>query len=407
MSTSKEELYLTKFQMNIDVGDKESTQINVTEVNLTESLLTPGLQTNLVVQSRISDIDGQGGKKDLNEFYNKPVELKLQRPIIDFFKNNTEFSNAQSNLDVNQLIYRLSKRKKVNYDVETFELDACDPSLIKDAKTFLSKSWRCSLASQVVSDILRGCIGAPKIDVEESTPPRDYVAENVHPFQAIYQNSEVALSSKMDPSFVHYMTYRDFGTHHFRSLTSLASQSPVWKFTYSEKGGDVSYANPFFIMSYEFPCDFDLLSDVLNGYDENGQDITVASSYNPITGLFGTFGQPSDCGNSPFMVSSITGTESDQGGCNPRIEQYLVKRRPRMALLDRDKTALKLTVPFSPFLHVGDVIEVVIPNKGVSKGTLYGTGRYLISSMTHNIKAGGLGITTLECVSNTVAAGRV
>jgi hypothetical protein len=78
-----------------------------------------------------------------------------------------------------------------------------------------------------------------------------------------------------------------------------------------------------------------------------------------------------------------------------------------MSLLDQDKIALRLTVPFSPFLHAGDVIDVSIPDKGVGNGEVYGSGKYLISSMTHNIKAGGLGITTLECVSNTVAAGRV
>ena len=404
---SKEELYLTQLKTAIDVGAPELSEINVTEVNLTESLLTPGLQTNVVVQSKISS-DQEFGKKNLDSYYAKAIKIDIERPVIELYANQSDYSSVDSKLEVYQLIYRLSKRRKLNYDIEVFELDACDPSLIKDAKTFLSKSWPCSPASQVVSDILRGCIGAPNIDIEPSSPPREYVATNIHPFQAIYQNSEVALSAQQDPSFVHYMTYRNRGTHHFRSLTSLAQQNEVWKFTYSDKGSaDASYANPFHIMKYEFPCDFDLLSDVLNGYDENGNDITVVSTINYLTGKFGMFGQPSDCGNSPYMVSSITGTEADQGVCNPNIEQYLIKRKPRMSLLDQDKIALRLTVPFSPFLHAGDVIDVSIPDKGVGNGEVYGSGKYLISSMTHNIKAGGLGITTLECVSNTVAAGRV
>lgn len=405
-STSKRELYLTQLKTAIDVGTPELVDINVTEVNLTESLLTPGLQTNLVVQSKISS-DQEYGKKNLDNYYAKAVKINLERAVIPLYAAD-QFSGVDSKLEVYQVIYRLSKRKRLNYDIETFELDACDPSLIKDAKTFVSKSWPCSPASQVVSDILKGCIGAPNIDVEPSSPPKEYVATNIHPFQAIYQNSEVALSAQQDPSFIHYMTYRNLGTHHFRSLTSLAQQSEVWKFTYSDKGSaDAGYANPYHIMKYEFPCDFDLLSDVLNGYDENGNDITVVSTMNYLTGKFGMFGQASDCGNSPYMVSSITGTEADQGVCNPNIEQYLIKRKPRMSLLDQDKVALKLTVPFSPFLHVGDVIDVSIPDKGTAKGDLYGSGKYLISGLTHNIKAGGLGITTLECVSNTVAAGRV
>lgn len=402
---SKQSSYLTQLTTSIDVGRNELIEINATEINLTESLLTPGLQTNIVVQNRISNVQ-DAGKKNLDNFYGKSVNIFAKRPIIDAYK--TSYS-VTSELLVNQMIYRLSKRKRINYDVEVFELDACDPSLIKDAKTFISKSWPCSPASQVVSDILRGCIKAPRIDIEPSMPPREYNAENVHPFQAIFQNSEVALSTmKMDPSFVHYMTYENLGTHHFRSLTSLAAAAEIWSFSYVDKGDiDISYASPTSIMNFDFPCDFDMLSDVLNGYDENGNDITVASVFNPITGKFGMFGQPSDCGNSPFMASSITETESDQAVCNPNIEKYLVKRKPRMALLDQDKIALKLTVPFSPFLHAGKTILVTFPNKGSEGGELYGSGKYLISSMTHNIKAGGLGITTLECVSETVAAGRV
>lgn len=408
MTQSKGESNLTQLKVGIKSDERELSEINVVEVNLTESLLTPGLQTNVVVQNKISS--EEGNIKNFDNFYAKPLVIQLKREIIDYYKKG-KFSNAKSDLEVEQIIYRLGKRRKLNYDVEIFEIDACDPSLIKDAKTFLSKSWPCSPASQVVTDILKNCIKAPRIDVEPSMPPKEYVATNIHPFQAIFQNSETALSSgKMDPSFIHYMTYKDKGTHHFRSLTKLAEQSEVWEFVYSEKGSvDSGYSNPFYIMKYEFPCDFDLLSDVLNGYDEKGNDITVVSTYNPLTGKVGMFGTPSECGNTPYMVTSITETESDQGVCNPNIEKYLVKRKPRMSLLDQDKIALKMTVPFSPFLHVGNVIKVVIPDKGSNKGSkeLYGSGKYLISGLTHNIKAGGLGITTLECVSNTVAAGKV
>lgn len=402
-NTGKAESFLTQVTSAIDIGGSELVEINVTEVNLTESLLTPGLQTNVVVQSRRSETPGYE-LKNLDNFYAKGLVLSLSRPIIRSFTSNVPYK-----LDVSQLVYRLSKRKRINYDVEVFELDACDPSLIKDAKTYMSKSWKCTPPSQVVSDILRGCIQAPRIDVENAMPIRDFVAENVHPFQAIFQNSEVALSQgTMDPSFVHYMTYRDLGTHHFRSLTSLAKASPIWTFTYSDKGAiDLNYATPTEIMNFDFPCDFDLLSDVLNGFDENGNDITVVSTLNYLTGKFGMFGTPSDCGNSPFMATTNQETETDQNSCNPNVEKYLVKRKPRMALLDQDKIALKMVVPFSPFLHAGDVIKAEFPNKGPSKGELYGTGNYLISSMTHNVKVGGLGITTLECVSNTVAAGRV
>ena len=56
-------------------------------------------------------------------------------------------------------------------------------------------------------------------------------------------------------------------------------------------------------------------------------------------------------------------------------------------------------------LNVGKVIKVVIPNAG-SEGELnYGSGEYLIVNMTHNLKFGGLGLTVLDCVAESVAVG--
>lgn len=105
----------------------------------------------------------------------------------------------------------------------------------------VSKSWACDTPSAVTSEVLQSCAGVSgnKLDVQSCEPSRPYVAENIHPFQVVAQQTNVALDGN-DPSFLHYMTFgggnpTDGGIHHFRSLKNLTSKSPGnRKFVFSE-----------------------------------------------------------------------------------------------------------------------------------------------------------------------------
>jgi hypothetical protein len=72
-----------------------------------------------------------------------------------------------------------------------------------------------------------------------------------------------------------------------------------------------------------------------------------------------------------------------------------------MGLLDRDKIALRITVPWSPWLHAGDMIHFHWYNRFNQAEELYGSGQYLIAHMTHNIQYGGYATTNLDCIANT------
>jgi len=117
-TADKNQAFLTHLKSAIDVGGSELIEINVTEVNLTESLLTPGLQTNVVVQSRRSETPGYV-LKNLDNFYAKGLILSLERPIIKAYSKSVE-----SKLDVSQLVYRLSKRKRIRSEEHTSELQS-------------------------------------------------------------------------------------------------------------------------------------------------------------------------------------------------------------------------------------------------------------------------------------------
>jgi hypothetical protein len=416
--------FLTDLRVDIDGISPDLVQeLIINEVSMTESLLTPGLQTTLFVQNRVNSET----VKNLNRFSNRDATIRLSRPIISALYGNKKRPDGAGYVDfleTKQRIYRLSNRNLSNYQIEEFRLELCDPSLLSDAQTYVNKSWRCATPSEIVRDILRSCIGASSLNIESNVGPRkNYFAPGIHPFQAITQQEEMALAGgKLDPSLVHFMTYQNQNsenvpTHNFRSLTRMAEQTETFEFFYSGKNSNpYNYALPSEIMMYSFPCDFDALSDILNGIDINGENYSSISGINPTTSQVSMFSSltgkvPSDtpCGLPPWYMVTNLGSALDECS-NINSEAYLPRRKARMGLLEQDKIALRMVVPFNPNLNAGRTIDVKIPNTnpdadGDENQWNFGSGKYLIVNLTHNVKLGGLGTTTLECVSNTVAAG--
>jgi hypothetical protein len=391
--------------MEIDFAITNGREFNMSdftefEVMLGESLLTPGLQTSVSVNSYMHSIP----IKDLDMFKNSVLRIKINRPILEKF-------NIATGMEVIQRIYRLENRSMMNPNVETFTLRACDETLLNDGLTTVSKSWKCTSPSEIARYVLSSCAGAQSLDIESCGPSRDYLAENIHPFQVVAQQLNVSLAEGDDPSFLHYMTYQKYGTHHFRSLKSLTKQSPIITYFYSETGASSGYADPRGIITHSFPCDFDLLSDILNGVDASGRDINSLIVFNPVNKMFSLVGnQAVGCGiggGVTKMAQTNQGTAENQNSCNSSVEKYLLKRQARMSLLEKDKIALRITVPWNPELNVGKVIAVDLVNKLDKKIPNYGSGNYLIMSMFHNIRRGGYAVTTMDCVSTTVGGGVV
>jgi hypothetical protein len=384
-----------------DIGGAagELAETTIKEIVLAESLTTPGLQTSVTLQSFIYTTFN----KNFDNFKNKPVTFNLVR------------ENTGKSLQVAQQVYRLANRDFMPTNVgqtEEMTVHACDQTLLNDAKTLVSKSWKCTKPSDIVSYVLGSCVGARQTDVEQADPTRDYIAENIHPFQVIAQQSNVALAQGDDPSFVHYMTYRNLGTHHFRSLKSLTQAGAGFQFQHAETGwvNNGGYANPRAVISFMFPCDFDYLSDLLNGIDENGSNQNALAVFNPVAKAMSLLGnQTKGCGMGGFNYKQALtngGTSKQQDSCNFGVEKYLLKRQARMSLLERDKIGLRIVVPWNPDIHAGDMINLTWDNKN-SGGLVYGSGDYLVVSMQHSVRLGGFSTTTMDCVSRTVGNGGV
>lgn len=395
---------------NLDYPDLR--QLTIKEIVLGENILTPGLQTAITFQNDIYQPSG----KWFDRMKGQPVRFSLER----------EWFNGNYTLAVNdgsQIAYRLDNRsfKPVNTAaVEEFTLHACHESLLNDARALVSKSWKCTSPSDIVKKALE-CAGVGDTSgVEDSDPQRDYIAENIHPFQVINQQGNVALKNNT-PDFVHFMTYGwDGGStpkHHFKSVKSLCGAGSIWEYKYADTGQGRDgnqvkgeFADGSAIISFEFPCDFDYLTDILNGL-ENGQNKNTVATLNPFSKSMSKYGEGgAGCGiggyNYKVAITNM-GTAKDQNSCNLDVEQHLLKRQARMSLLDRDRIALRMVVPWNPTLHVGKVIKFTWRNKYDPDTTVYGEGDYLITGLSHVIRMGGFSTTAIDCVSRTVGEGEV
>lgn len=381
----------------ITVPDNILEETSLVEIYLSESLLNPMLTTSVVLQDTASLF------KDLDQYKGRYIEMSISNPNI-----------GSQGIDVRQVIYRIENRTPMNYNTESFTLQACDETLLNNSRLRISHFWQCTNPGDIVSQVL-GCVGAKNIDVQNPTNIRNYQAPNIHPFQIIAEQADFSINSQSTPDYLHYMTYRQFGTHHFQSIQDLAAKGAMWDYVYDEKGLDSNQiGNPHNIMQYSFPCEFDLLSDIMNGLDSDPQYKSSMTAVNPQTGemyLIGGEVGGYGCGGIGGVISGSAFTNlnsSQDDGCETMIEQYLHLRPPRIALLQADKISLKIIVPFNPLLHAGDSINAKFYAKR-SNVDDYGTGKYLIVNMTHNIKPGAsmYATTTLECVARTVGQGEV
>jgi len=411
--------YKTKFTVDIQGVDQSLLEENsILEVTLTESLLTPSIQCRVSIQSARH----VGYVKDFDQLAGGRLVVVADREILALDGQNSTFYTDQP-------IYKVSERVPFSYQLDELMISACHDTLLMDSSRRVSKSWKCTSPSDVVSDVLQQCIGAAQLDIESSMPQRTYFAENIHPFQVINQQSDIALAGGSDPSFLHYMTFNNNGTHHFRSLKNLTEQAPYKTggeanlvnsekgvFEYREKGlVDLTFGDPYAILSYEFPCDFDILAELMNGFDLDGNPQHSVLVLNPFNGLHSILGgDNSGCGMGgqeiEFALSNIESGQ-DEGNCEIDVEKYRLNRSARMRLLESDMVALRMTIGFNPNLHVGNMIEVKLPNKiykengDVTIQPDYGSGTYLISSIVHTLRPSGFSISTLDCVSKAVGSG--
>jgi len=377
------------FIVSLDVEGQLVVETSVPEIQLRESLLSPTLESSAIIQSTIHT----SWERNFDNLKGRVIGFQLASPAFE-----------DDVLQVEQIIFRMENRKRINEQTEEYTLQAVDPTIITNHSTRISKMYKCQTPDVVVTEAM-AAIDA-QVDIEKTTPARDYAATNIHPLQVLAEQADVALFAN-EPDLLHYMTFKDGGTHHFRSIKSLTQEKSKFAFVYNEKGFGLQLGDPHNIMYYEFPCDFDLLSDILNGVTITGERSASAITVNPTTAsgniVRGKVGENGGMGGN-VAVDAQTSTGTNDDACGSHVEDYAALRQARLALIQPSNIALKITVPFNPILHAGDMIDVTFWNKELG-ALLYGTGNYLIVTLTHNMKAGGYGVTNLDLISKTAGDG--
>ena len=158
----------------IGIGGVSFNDMSVKEIILGESLTTPGLQTAVTLQSFIYTKIS----KDLNQYKDQPITI------------NMKTKDGSDTMSVNQQVYRIDNRHfhTVNVgQVEEFTVHACDQSLLNDAQSLVSKSWKCTTPDKIVDYVLSSCAGVKNPVIDPANPARDYIADNIHPFQVVSQ----------------------------------------------------------------------------------------------------------------------------------------------------------------------------------------------------------------------------
>jgi hypothetical protein len=391
---------------SVDLSGAVLEDVTVKEVIIGESLLNPSAYSAVTLQSAM---------------YVRPTNWNFFRcqPITINIKDNS--GNAARTMTVNQKVYRCDNRKFTTTNtgqIEELTLHSIDQSILNDAETIWEKSWQCSTPGSVVNEAFQK-IGATKSIFSQggTGPGRPYVAESIHPLQAIQQQANVALYNGNDPSYLHYMTIREQtgeNIHNFRALGELmSSQHTPYDIVAADTAvsGGKSFSDAYVgsfanlplrtAVTFSFPCDYDVLSDILNGINCDGRNMNDVRTFNLASGdMASAMGAVTQAAN---IFKSLTnlGTAQQQNTCETNVEKYLQKRQARMAMLEKDKIAFRVTLPWSPWLHVGGQVNFLWINRYDVSRKQYGSGKYLILHMTHNIQYGGYATTTLDCIANT------
>ena len=379
--------------------------VTVKEVIVGESLLNPSAHAVVTLQ---------------NAMYFRPTNWDAFRcqPIGIYIYDNNNIPNNPRTMTVNQQVYRCDDRHfsvTNTGNVEEVTLHSIDQTILVDAEKIFSKSWKCATPASVVNEAFQQ-IGATKAIFSDggTGPGRPYVAESIHPLQVIQQQANVALYNGDDPSYLHYMTIDEKNgqnIHNFRALAELMkSDRTIHNLVASDSavtGGngmsDAYYGNSGLnkAISFKFPCDYDVLSDILNGINCDGMNMNDVRMTNFASGDFSSaMGAISTAANI-FKTLTNKGTAQQQNTCETNVEKHLLKRQARMALLERDKIALRITIPWAPWIHVGHIVHFHWNNRYERSYEQYGSGKYLVLHLTHNIQYGGYAVTTLDCIANT------
>ncbi len=400
-------------------------EVKLTRCNLISSKGDKGVDlTSLIYQLEIfEDIfaSSMSGQLVISETYN----LINQLPIIGEEILEIEFSTPTftEKFTKSFYVYKLTDRivkgdKKQGYILHFMSFENVNDLTIKISKSFSGNTH--DIAQSIFDKHVVQNEVPKKLKLEESSSKIKYVSNYWSPYKNLnyLASKSTDMSSFKASSFLFYESRKNF---HFRSLNALLKEQPVFSYVYDKQsrrkksnvgeGSSVRDVEREYHTAYEMHIDesFDYINRMLNGtfanhiiehnllyknlqhrqYDYwNDFESSNHLGENPVCSEFVEYPEFGSRLETKIIVPETHNKIKDFGA------EILSKRIPLLGQTELFK--LKLVVPGRTDIEVGQVVEfkmglynAIDPHDGKndSKIDQYWSGRYLITSILHQLNA--------------------
>ena len=335
----------------------------------------------------------------------------------------SKFGDSSNQIDKLFRVYKVGKRKlEGTMYKESYVLYFCSEELLLSEQYKISKRYRDSLISDIVSDVLTNYLKVPNNKsgtIETTYGKYDFIIPTLKPFDAINYVTNYARPNPQNPG-ADMLFYEDKNGFQYRSLQSLMRQPSYYTYTYKPKNIDSKDLNTdtHNVLTYEFLDSFDTLNGITSGTFANqlislnpltrtkkvtNFDYTVYSRQAKLLNSYGiiddstnrngdNLGQASqsmlklifsnfDSGSNSY-VAGVPGAS----GNDIYAETFIPYRTAQLGLANY--TRLRISVPGDCNLTVGRVLTFNLSSRNLAnKGALdkYYSGNYFITGVRHLI----------------------
>ena len=395
--------------------------------------------TNLTLLSSIGSLDLKNTFEEISyneDLFNNSLSgyvyiIESSGLIETAAMNGTEFLRltfskfGDSNNQIDKLfrVYKVGKRKlEGTMFKESYVLYFCSEELLLSEQYKISKRYKDSLISDIVSDVLTNYLKVPSNKsgtIEATYGKYDFIIPTLKPFDAINFVTNYARPNPQNPG-ADMLFYEDKNGFQYRSLQSLMKQTSYYTYTYKPKNIDSRDLNTdtHNVLTYEFLDSFDTLNGITSGTFANqlisinpltrtkkvtNFDYTVYSRQAKLLNSYGiiddstnrkgdNLGQASQSmlklvfSNFDSTSSSFVAGVPGASGNDIYAETFIPYRTAQLGLANY--TRLRISVPGDCNLTVGRVLTFNLSSRNLAnKGALdkYYSGNYFITGVRHLI----------------------
>jgi hypothetical protein len=412
----------------LKISTKNGTELDITqlyeELNIFDSIFQPCLNGNILIKDSSGLIHNL--LLDGNEFL-----------LVNIGKTNDD------ELSIKRIfrIYKLTNRKMVNMNSETYILHFISEEFIQSTVTRVCQSFGDKTLSEIALFILKDYMKAPDSKIKDgifdpSLGVKKIVFPTLSPIKAITEVAKLAIDEKGTPGFLFFENL--FG-YNFASLRNLLERKSIFNINFNPKNLNTSGEVSDFlgVRHFEVLQQFDLLDNIEKGvyggkykaFDPQTHDyVEMLFTYDSINHPRNPENSAPSIGNirtydgsvmdSHFDASFIRGTtnlladfdegirEDDEDSSQKRIdyENIVFQRQAIFGLFSSQR--VKLVVPGNFLLCSGNNVFLHVPKFSQKTPgednwdrTLYGS--YMIVSSRHMIKPNGIHETIFEACTNS------